>query len=312
MGEQSGFIGEPHREVSQDVDPAVARGMPLHMCGPSGHPGEVGLQVRDAGIVVDAQPAERLGDRIVGAVHGATDVAAHLPGQRSVSAGQRQPRRVEAVLTARHRPGGAAEEGRAPLRGLRVDGVGDRGGALLGAGQEAAPGLRAGGTVQQIRPQQGQWADGAPADAKVGLVGQVGEPARQHPVQVTVGDPALPVQPPELRLPQRSGHPVQVTGPPDRLLEGKPLQPGQRVDRDEGLQRVVRRHHPGGQGDGGAQLGPPGVPDGHVDRHERTPVSCAGVGCAGVGCAGVEAAVPNWTGDTGWRAGGRPALIALA
>ena len=71
--------------------------------------------------------------------------------------------------------------------------------------------------------------------------------------------------------------------PAQGLFEGQGLEAGQRVDRDERLQRVVGGHCPCGQRDVAAQpraaLGDTGFRVG--DRHERAPVNWVGRDCAG-------------------------------
>ena len=271
---QGGLVGQPHRQVVDQVDPNVPAGAPVDVGGPPRHPGQVGLQVGDPGVLADLQPAQRSQDRVIGQLGHQPQLGPGGTRQGPVGGGEGPPGGVEAVLPARHRPGSAAEEGAAPFGGLGVHRRGHRGGALFGPGEETASRSRAAGPVQQVRPQHLRGAD-LPAGEPQGRLGrEVRVPPDQRPVQIGVGDPAGGVQRAEALHAQCSGHPVEVTGPPDRLLERHTLQARQRVDRDEGFQRVVGGQHPRGERDLGAQ---PGAVRAEVGcgRHERAPVSWA-------------------------------------
>ena len=183
-----------------------------------------------------------------------------------------------------HRPGGVAEESCTPFGCLRVDGGGDPRAGLLGAGLEAPPRRRPAQAVQQVGTQQFQGPHIA-AEIEIGGVDEVGVPPRQGGVEIAVGDPAVAVQSAESRLAQRSLDAVEVRRTPNRLLEGHALQSRQGVDRDEGLQGVVRRHDPGGQRNVAAQ---PGAAQrgigwgrgarGWSDGHEDAPAMVGGAG----------------------------------
>ena len=134
--------------------------------------------------------------------------------------------------------------------------------------------------MQKFGAQDLQWTDLPAAEPYSRLAGQIGVPASECTIEVGIGDPAVPVQSAERRLPQSPRHAIEVTGPADRLFERHSLKSGQWVHRYEGLQWIVRRHHPGGQGDVSAQPGTASVEIGGVEigggNHERTPVSRAG------------------------------------
>ena len=68
-GEQDRLVAEAHREVADEVDlvPA-ARRTPLHVGGPSGHPGQVRLQVGNPGVAVDSESRQRLRRGVLGAL----------------------------------------------------------------------------------------------------------------------------------------------------------------------------------------------------------------------------------------------------
>ena len=73
--------------------------------------------------------------------------------------------------------------------------------------------------------------------------------AHERVVQVGVGDAALVMQCTESALGQRSSCSVQVARTADGLFERHTEHAAERVDRDEGLQRVVGGNHPGSQSD---------------------------------------------------------------
>ena len=267
--EKRRLVRQPHRQVVHDVGAHVPPGAPLHVRGPAGHPGEMRLQIGNPGVIGHPQTLQGRQHRVVGPIRRTPQPCPRRPGEAAVRGGQPPPGGEEAPLPTGHRPGGIAEVGRTPFRGLGVDRVGDSLVGDLGASDAAAHRRRCFNPEEQVCPQDFQRAQLAPAQLQTRLSREVGIAQPQRPVEIAVADPAFAVQAPEHLLPQRRRHAVEISGPPDRLLEGQALQPGEGVHRDEGLQRIVRGHHPGRDGDVGAESGPPGLGD------------CGGVRCGG-------------------------------
>ena len=134
VGQQRGLVQQTHRQVVNEVDARCPVPAPLHVRGPTRQLCQVRLQVGDPVVLVDFERVERGQHCVVGALGGRGQGGPRRTGQGAILRGQRAPRVVEAVVAARHRPGGRAEEGRTPFRDLRVDVLGDARGALLGAG----------------------------------------------------------------------------------------------------------------------------------------------------------------------------------